>query len=219
MRGSASSFLDFPFDKPFLSEWNGLVLKIRPFRQDDLEAIKDFTDREIGAGYYSLQELKDIYARSEKSNVMCSLLLENEQGEILGVRISYPPGKWKHGKGKGLCPEKWPQSAADTAYFQSLFISNDLQGQGWGGKISKEALFKLREVGAKGVVCHSWKESPNDSSTRYLKKLGFELIAEHHEYWKAVDYRCTRCGEPPCLCTAQEMYLDLNKITGRGSDH
>lgn len=188
------------------------MLKIRPFKFNDLEAIHRFTDQEIGTGYYSKEELLDIFERSSKKNIMCSLLLEGPKGEILGVRISYPPGNWKHGKGKGLCPEKWPHAAEDTAYFQSLFISNDLQGQGWGSRISKEALLALTEVGAKGVVCHSWKESPNDSSTRYLKKLGFELIAEHPEYWKAVDYRCTKCGEPPCLCTAQEMYLNLTNF-------
>lgn len=187
------------------------MLKIRPFKYEDLGAIHSFTEQKIGAGYYSKPELLDIFERSSKNGIMCSLLLEGSQGEILGVRISYPPGKWKKGKGKGLCPEKWPHSPEETGYFQSLFLSEDLQGQGWGGRISKEALLALREVGAKGVVCHSWKESPNDSSTRYLIKLGFELIAEHAEYWKAVDYRCTRCGEPPCLCTAQEMYLDLYK--------
>lgn len=188
------------------------MLKIRPFQQKDLLNIKTFTDREIGEGYYSLDELKVIFDRSNKNGIMCSLLLENDAGKIFGVRISYPPGNWKHGKGKGLCPEKWPHGVDSTAYFQSLFISDEIRGQGWGGQLSKEALFKLREVGAKGVVCHSWKESPNNSSTKYLKKLGFELIAEHPEYWKEVDYKCTRCGEPPCLCTAQEMYLNLERL-------
>ena len=190
------------------------MLKIRPFRQDDLEAIRLFTDREIGVGYYSKAELQDIFERSSSGSVMCSLLIEGEHGEILGVRISYPPGKWTKGKGQGLCPEKWPHSVQDTGYFQSLFISADLQGQRWGGKISTQSLMALKEVGAKGVVCHSWKESPNDSSTRYLQKLGFQLIAEHPEYWKTVNYQCTRCGKPPCLCTAQEMYLNLNNFDG-----
>ncbi len=188
------------------------MLKIRPFKKADLKAIRQFTDREIGAGYYSEKEIQSIFERSSKNGVMCSLLLEDSNGEIRGVRISYPQGQWKHGKGKGLCSEKWPHSLDETAYFQSSFISTDLQGQGWGGKIAQEALFALKEVGAKGVVCHSWKESPNGSSTRYLKKLGFELIKEHPEYWKEVDYNCTRCGKPPCLCTAQEMYLNLENI-------
>lgn len=185
------------------------MLKIRPFKKEDLKAIREFTDHEIGAGYYSEKELEDIFKRSSKDNIMSSLLLENEQGQILGVRISYPPGNWEHGKGPGLYPQKWPHALSETAYFQSLFISSDLQGQGWGGRLSQEALVALKEVGAKGVVCHAWKESPNDSSTRYLKKLGFELVAEHPEYWKAIDYRCTKCGEPPCHCTALEMYLSL----------
>lgn len=185
---------------------------MRPFRQEDLEAIRLFTDREIGHGYYSLAEIEDIFQRSQKNGVMCSYLLIDPQGEIHGVRISYPPGMWKKGKGQGLHPGQWPHPLEQTAYFQSLFLAADKQGQGWGGRLSRESIQALRQVGAKGVVCHSWKESPNDSSSRYLKKLGFELIAEHPLYWKDVPYSCTRCGSPPCQCTAQEMYLNLERL-------
>lgn len=185
------------------------MLKIRPLEHQDLGALRTFTDHEIGAGYYSEQELEDIFRRSQKKGVMCTLLLEDSEGNIKGVRITYPQGQWQKGKGHGLNPQKWPHPADETAYFQSLFISGDLQGQGWGGKLSEKALGILREIGAKGVVCHSWKESPNNSSTRYLQKLGFAVIAEHKEYWRDVDYNCTRCLKPPCLCTAIEMYLDL----------
>lgn len=186
------------------------MLNVRPFQFSDLEAIRRFTDHEIGAGYYSSGELEDIFHRSQKNGLMCSFLIESPRGEIKGVRISYPPGQWSTGKGKGLNPESWPHALAETAYFQSLFLAGDLQGQGWGGKLSAEAIRTLQRAGAKGIVCHSWKESPNDSSNRYLRKLGFELVAEHPKYWKGVPYRCTLCGDPPCQCTAHEMYLDLN---------
>ncbi len=187
------------------------MTQMRPFRHEDLEAIRLFTDREIGTGYYSIQEIEDIFRRSQKNGVMCSYLLESPEQGILGVRITYPPGMWKKGKGQGLHPELWPHRIEETAYFQSLFLANSVQGQGWGGKLSQESMKALRQVGAKGIVCHSWKESPNDSSSRYLRKLGFELIAEHEKYWKDVPYNCTRCGSPPCQCTAQEMYLNLEK--------
>lgn len=186
------------------------MLEIKPFAFEDLEKIRMFADREIGAGYYSQDELKKIFEKSKAGSTMCSLQLI-EDDEIQGIRISYPPGQWDSGKGKGLHPEKWPHPLSQTAYFQSVFLSDRIQGQGWGGRLSKEALRLLREAGAKGVVCHSWKESPNNSSSRYLQKLGFEVVAEHPLYWKDVDYRCTRCGDPPCQCTAQEMYLDLEK--------
>lgn len=184
---------------------------VRPMKKADLEAVRRFTDREIGAGYYSAQELEEIFNRSQKNGVMCSLVLDRGEGEIGGVRISYPPGNWESGKGKGLHPEKWPHSKDETAYFQSLFLAGDLQGQGWGGKLSQAALKILKDSGAKGVVCHSWKESPNNSSTKYLLKLGFMTIADHPLYWKDVNYNCTRCLKPPCQCTAQEMYLDLER--------
>lgn len=188
------------------------MLKIRALQERDLENVKDFTDREIGEGYYSHEEIKKIYERSILKGVMHSLVLCDESEEILAVRITYPPGNWEKGKGQGLSPDKWPRAMSETAYFQSIFIAQTLSGQGWGGKLSLAALEILRQSGARGVVCHSWKESPNNSSTRYLQKLGFRVITEYPDYWKDLNYNCTRCLKPPCHCTAQEMYLDLEGI-------
>lgn len=177
---------------------------IREWTAVDLPLIREFTDRAIGQGYYSLQELAAILERSSKDGQVFSLLLVDKKGKIRGVRITYPPGKWEHGKGQGLCPELWRCPLADTAYFQSLFVDPSTTGQGWGKKLSTESLNMLQKHGAKAVVCHSWKESPHDSSGRYLRSLGFELVKEHPKYWFHVDYQCPRCGRP-CLCTAQEM--------------
>ncbi len=188
------------------------MFNIRPLTASDLNDLLSFTNREIGAGYYSAKELEDILQRSRHGDVMCSLLLCDESGSVQGVRFSFAPGHWTHGKGHGLCPEKWPHPLKETAYFQSLFLSSAAQGKGWGGRISAESLKILARVGAKGVVCHSWKESPHGSSTRYLKKLGFRAIAEHPDYWKDVNYNCTVCHKPPCRCTAVEMYLDLTAL-------
>lgn len=185
------------------------MFRIRPLTASDLVQLRAFTDREIGAGYYSTTELEDIFQRSQHGSTMCSLLLCDERGLIQGVRFSFAPGHWSKGKGQGICPEKWPHPLTQTAYFQSLFLARRAQRQGWGGRLSTESIVLLARTGAKGVVCHSWKESPHGSSTRYLQKLGFRAIAEHPDYWKEVLYNCTVCLKPPCRCTAIEMYLDL----------
>ena len=52
--------------------------------------------------------------------------------------------------------------------------------------------------------------SPNNSSYRYLRKIGFKEIITHPDYWVDVDYICTRDGNP-CHCTAIEMHLDLRE--------
>jgi GNAT superfamily N-acetyltransferase len=141
--------------------------EIVPLAEKDLGRLKAFTDRAIGAGYYSEAELKDIFNRSSMNGVMCSFLLvardsaggsvaADATGEIFGVRFTYPPGNWSHGKGEGLTPDQWPHEKAHTAYFQSLFLSDTIQGQGFGSKLSQASIDVLKEVGARGVVCHSW---------------------------------------------------------------
>jgi hypothetical protein len=188
-----------------------MALEIRPLLASDLNHLKNFTDQEIGEGYYSLDELTDMFARSQLNGTMCSFVLV-DGSEILGIRLTFPPGKWKSGKGdSGLSSELWPHPRENTAYFQSLFLANKAQGAGWGGKLSKSSLAVLKQLHCQGVVCHSWQESPNNSSTRYLQKLGFQKIKAHPLYWQDVPYNCTRCKKPPCQCTAVEMYLDLEQ--------
>lgn len=178
---------------------------VREFRVEDIPAVKRFTDRAIGNGYYSEGELAEFLSRSQQGSQSCSFLLIGAlENEIRGVRLTCLPGRWTGGKGKGLSALLWRTPLSEVAYFQSLFIDPHVTGRGWGRKLSLRSLDVLAELGAKAVVCHSWKESPNDSSGRYLRALGFERVASHPFYWKDVDYECTRCGKP-CQCTAEEM--------------
>ncbi len=182
--------------------------EIHELKMDDLPALKYFTDREIGAGYYSLQELGEIFERSWFLGRTASLVLKHKD-RICGVRFSYPQGQWSQGKGSGLTPKLWPYAQSETAYFQSLFLAPEVQAAGWGVRLSQASADILRKMGARGILCHSWKESPHNSSRRYLDKMGFEMIAEHPFYWEHVNYNCPKCLKPPCQCTAQEMYLRL----------
>ena len=185
-----------------------MTMKIRNFTPADVPKLKEFTDQVIGANYYSAQELTDFYQQSLKDGHECTLILEDEAKAIRGVRITFPPGQWQRGKGHGLTPALWNIPMNQVAYFQSLFIDPPLTGQGWGKKMSLQAIDLLKKLGARAVVAHSWKESPHDSSGKYLRALGFKSVAYHPLYWKDVDYICPHCGKP-CLCTAEEMILVL----------
>lgn len=185
-------------------------LLIREFLASDIPAVKKFTDKTVGLGYYSVEELTDYQKKSiAKTGEICSFVLVNSiNQEIMGLRLAFPPGNWEHGKGSKLRPDLWPTKMSETAYFQSLFVSSELQGQGWGPKLAAKSLEIFKKLGAKGVVTHCWKESPGNTSYKYLAKLGFKEIIEHPNYWIDVDYVCTRDGKP-CRCTAIEMHLDL----------
>lgn len=179
-------------------------MHIRPLEEKDLPLIKAFTDREIGDGYFSLEELKTAYSKSQKNGVMCSHVLEDENKKIHGLRLTYAPGQWQQGKTQHLRPDLWPVDLDEAGYFQSLFLSEQARGKNLGPKMSKISLERLLQLGAKAVVTHAWKESPNNSSLNYLKKFGFVPVIEHPLFWKDVDYVCTRDGKP-CMCTAVEM--------------
>lgn len=179
-------------------------MRIRTLHLDDLVQIKKFTDATIGENYFSLEELKQCYQKSLLNNVMYSFVLADEQNNIFGLRLSYPPGTWTQGKGSKLRPELWRVSQEKVGYFQSLFISPDVRGVGWGPKLSEAAIVRLKEIGTQAIITHAWQESPNNSSIRYLSKFGFEPVATHLNYWIDVDYVCVRDGKP-CRCTAVEM--------------
>ncbi len=183
---------------------------IREFLPQDIAAVKSFADRLVGAGYYSVAELSEFQKKSiAASGEICSfLLVDPVSDEIMGLRLAFPPGNWDHGKGSKLRTDLWPTKLSETAYFQSLFVSSKLQGQGWGPKLAERSLDVFRKLGALAVVTHCWKESPNNSSYKYLANLGFKPIIEHPLYWIDVDYVCTRDGTP-CKCTAIEMHLKL----------
>jgi ribosomal protein S18 acetylase RimI-like enzyme len=183
---------------------------IRAFQHTDIEAVKKFTDIAVGQGYYSLEELIENQKKAiAKNGDICSFVLVDEtDNSVHGLRLAYPPGNWDHGKGSQLRPELWPTKIEDTAYFQSLFVSPELQGQGWGPQLAERSIEVFRKIGAKGIVAHCWKESPNNSSLRYLQNIGFKTIVEHPLYWINVNYQCTRDGYP-CRCTAIEMHKSL----------
>jgi ribosomal protein S18 acetylase RimI-like enzyme len=194
--------------------------KIVPLDEVTPQALKDFSDLYIGKNYFSESQLADFIMKSQKNGIQCSLALVSQnqdskvpsQSEVLGMRLTFPPQNWDSSTKKGLSVRDWPHPLNETAYFQSLFLAPQLRGQGWGGRLSEESIHKLLQLGVSGVVCHSWLESPQNSSLKYLLKMGFKKIKTHPQYWSSLDYECVRCGKPPCLCTAEEMYLDLRNL-------
>ena len=181
---------------------------IREFLKSDIESIKSFCDVNIGIDYYTVDELTASQLRSEKNGIVTSFVLVDNDSSIQGLRLCYPPGQWDHGKGKKLSPELWGHKQVDLGYFQSLFLSAKVQRQGWGPKLSQFAIEALKKIGAKAILTHCWKESPANSSFKYLNTVGFKVLKEYPNYWIDVDYVCTRDGKP-CHCTAIEMILEL----------
>jgi ribosomal protein S18 acetylase RimI-like enzyme len=177
---------------------------ISPLTEKDLAEVKALTDRTIGLNYYSLIELQEVLKKSTLNGICSSFVLRDDAGIVQGFRLAFPPGTWSKGKGNKLRPDLWNVPKESVGYFQSLFLSEGLRGQSWGPKLSEAAIETFKKHGARAIVTHAWKESPQNSSVRYLTKFGFQSVATHPGYWKDVDYECLLDGKP-CQCTAEEM--------------
>jgi GNAT superfamily N-acetyltransferase len=180
---------------------------------DDAEAVAVLSDRVIGLGYYPSATIVETIERSRTDAGACAwvAVAHGSQGAtIVAFRFVYPPGRWEHGRGRGLSPERWPAPLAEAAYFQSCFVDQDYMGHGIGRRLAQAAIDRLRDMDARCIVAHSWKESPHGSSRRYLERMGFVAVDEHPKYWSEIDYVCQLDGKP-CQCTAIEMVLDLTE--------
>ena len=174
-----------------------------PFEEKYLDAVRNFSDQWIGKDYYKDDELLNIVKFSKIGSKSASILAWHNSS-IIGIRLTYAPGNLDISKNEFKC------SPNKIGYFKSLFISKDFQNKGLGKQLSKISIETLKEMGAKAVLCHSWLESPNNSSQVYLNKMGFEPIKEHKKFWYNINYECPRCSPGRCVCTAIEMikYLE-----------
>lgn len=187
------------------------TIEIRTMEDDDAEAVAVLADRVVGLGYYPAATIVEAIARSRTDAGACAWVAvahTPEGRQIVAFRFVYPPGRWEHGRGRGLSPERWPAPLSESAYFQSCFVDQAYMGHGIGRRLARAAIERLREVGTRCIVAHSWKESPHGSSRRYLERMGFVAVDEHAKYWSEIDYVCQLDGKP-CQCTAIEMVLDL----------
>lgn len=188
------------------------VLDLTP---EHAPAVVRFADRYIGTGYYKLAEAEELIRRSWMGDTTSSMAIKtrDSNGPLLAIRLSLPPGRWMgdfdHGK---HFPERWGVKADQVAYFKSLFLDESIRGQRIGPYLSSLAISRLKKMGATAVLTHAWKESPDNSSLRYLTKMGFKLMGEHPLFWSEVQYDCTGCHKRPCTCTAAEMLLNFSDI-------
>lgn len=169
----------------------------------DIQSVKLFTDRWIGANYFSLLDLQDILEKSKKDGLNASFLAWKQE-RLIGVRLTFAPSTWVS-SAQQICPDLWTVPPESVGYFKSLFIDEEFQNQGLGKRLSKISGETLLKQGAKAIVTHSWLESPNNSSQNYLIKSGFIVVANHKNFWEHIDYQCLRCSPSRCKCTAVEM--------------
>lgn len=182
-------------------------MKIVSLQRKYFDQVIKFSDINIGTNYFSHQDLEKILELSIKDGLNCSLLSLDDENKISGIRLSYAPGRVFEVEDR---IKEIPVKPQELGYFKSLFIGDKYQGQGLGSALSAKSMEILKEMGAKGIMSHSWVQSPGNSSFKYLTKIGFRELREIPNFWTHIDYDCTHCGAGnKCYCSAKEMFREI----------
>ena len=179
-----------------------------PFSLELFEPIIELIDQESGKGFYTFEDLER-YLLLSTVGEHCTSFVALDGQRVVGLRLTLAQSSWRNEYLEKLSQKKWPKPFTKTAYFKSNFISASYRGKGIGTALSRFSLDVLKTLGYEAVLCHSWVESPGNSSQKYLKKLGFMPVAIHEKFWFEVDYECVRCHPEKCVCCATEMLLIL----------
>jgi predicted N-acetyltransferase YhbS len=184
-----------------------MEFRIRNIELRDVNPILDFSDKWIGKNYFKKSELRQILLRGQVENLNASLVAVNEDNKIIGIRLTMAPEEWHQDVTYSpfIRPSKWRVPINQVAYFKSLFVAREYQKKGIGRELSNRSIEILKKMGARAVLCHSWVESPQNSSKGYLRSMNFESVETHNQFWYYKDYECIRCTPSPCLCRAEEM--------------
>lgn len=170
-----------------------------PLRESDIDEVVTFFDRWSGKNFYTHDEVKEILKRSSKASFIARV-----NGDVAGIRLTYAPGDWLN-EYNAITPDEWKVNRGKVGYFKSLFVSEDYQKMGIGKSLSTKSIEVLKSLGTEAILCHSWAESPGNSSRIYLERMGFEPVKEHKNFWYEVPYQCVRCKPERCTCTGIEM--------------
>ncbi|SNY41438.1 Predicted N-acetyltransferase YhbS [Arsukibacterium tuosuense] len=180
------------------------IAKMQPAHFAD---VMQLANRVHGDNYLDLAKLTGLYQRGIKHGINASFVALSES-RVVGYRLSFAAGQWPQDE---WCTVKlWPVTPEKMAYFKSVAVAPELQGQGLGSALLKVSVSALCQQGATAGLAHIWRESPGNAAQRYFSKAGAKLITIHPDRWlhlcKTEGYVCPICGSE-CHCTAAEMAL------------
>lgn len=173
-----------------------------PLELEHITAVLNLSEEQMGKGFLSQ---KDLLAFINCPNRFGQVVLDN--GRVLGfslMEIVDCISLAKRMKGA----EQWFLAyfaAYEKIGYRSLTaVAASAQGQGVASCLVRSGLETLSKQ-VKVVVCDAWK-SNHTHIGNILIKHGYKVLREAPNFWKedslTQGYTCSKCGTPPCQCTA-----------------
>jgi ribosomal protein S18 acetylase RimI-like enzyme len=179
--------------------------RIRPISVFDIQKIVDFADQWIAENYYKKSQLRALLMKGVREDVNASFVAL-DKNKIIGFGLAFAPSEWITQDDEfNLSSHLWNVPSDDVAYLKNLVVDKNYQGLGIGRAILDKTTQAVKDMGAKAIVCHSWVESPKNTSRKYFDKMNFKPVNLHDNFWYFKDYICAKYSPRKCDCSACEM--------------
>lgn len=179
--------------------------QLAPRHFDAILALGNFVH---GDNYIDEAGIKDLYERSWQNDVNASWVAIDEQGKLVGFRLTVAPQLWE--PDQWCTPDKWEVDTGKVCYFKCNTVDESVRGKGVGSSLLRRSITSAQQQGAVAGLAHIWLASPNNSAFGYFSACGGELVKEHPNKWQIHciedGYECPVC-QSLCTCTAAEMIL------------
>jgi GNAT superfamily N-acetyltransferase len=165
------------------------------------ECIEIF-NQEFGKDYLTTKQLNEQF---KNNNFLGYCLISGASKKLIGLCFGYI--NYVINSQFGL------SSTKKYVYIKSIAVQKNYHGRGVGKKLLDEFLKKAEEI-KQDVFSTVWvKENGDSVFESMLIKSNFDLHSEHLNYWKESSlieqFKCIKCGNPPCTCT---MRVFVKKI-------
>lgn len=175
------------------------TIKETDFTFEELNQTLQLLNHRLGDGFYSYEMVESYTKESSKI-----LLMAYVDKELCGVFTGeVVPNESENGVAQLVKAKS--ESDSDIGILQSLAIANDMENKGVGSLLIKKAVSLFKQRGVTRMGAHVWSLSDNRMA-QILLALGFRKMSFLPNYWSKSsqerNFKCPKCGYPPCNCTA-----------------
>lgn len=197
-------------------------LQLAQLEPEHFERVIELGNDIHGDHYLTSEIISKIYQKSVAGKVNCSLvMLDPARGKkldkLVAFRLTYAPGNWD--LDEWCSPELWDLPIHQLCYFKSSTVDTDYLRTGIATKMLTASIESAKLLGAKGGICHTWMQSPENAAYQYFIRCGGKLLKTHPNRWledSYAGYQCVACSAfDYCRCDAGEMIVHFDQMKPR----
>ena len=219
-RGVGNFFLRIHNDRHMVGLWSGYdsvndsitsgrytffpqtdAVTTRPGVPDDLLAVLQISDEQLGEGYVGADDLRRT-DEAERSFIHVAEL----DGRLVGFAVGLVRSPEEVRELMRVPLPRHLALAGEVGVVKTVAVAPAFHGRGIGTRLTDACITEFRRRGVRALCSVAWKRGETVNIRGVLERRGFARFAEVPDYWTddsvREGLRCPECGDPPCRCAA-----------------